>query len=61
MEATVFWQIDDSGRLEQENNVFTILKMENVKGKYNHINWVHSKIDNFNLKQCLLRASNQRQ
>ena len=24
-----------------------------VKGEYNHINWVHSKIDNFNLKQCL--------
>lgn len=52
--TTVFWQIDDSGKIR--TGKIMLYNPENgkrVKGEYNHINWVHSKINDFNLKQCL--------
>lgn len=54
--ATVFWQIDQSGRIK--GGKIMLYNPENgkrVKDPFPHLTWVHSamKIENYNLQQCL--------
>lgn len=54
--ATVFWQVDISGRVR--TGKVMLYNSENgrrIKEPHNYITWVHSllKKDNFNLRQCL--------
>lgn len=52
--TTIYWQIDELGKIRTGKiMLYNSDTGKRVKGEYNHINWVHSKIDNFNLKQCL--------
>ncbi len=53
--ATVFWQLDISGKVR--SGKVMLYDAENgrrIKGPHCHITWAHSllKMDNFNLKQC---------
>lgn len=55
--ATIFWQVDSNDNIRAGKILlFNAETCKRVKSPYNHISWVHSKlkIENFNLKQCLL-------
>lgn len=52
--ATIYWQIDELGKIRTGKiMLYNSDTGKRMKGEYNYINWVHSKIYNFNLKQCL--------
>ncbi len=53
--ATVFWQVDPSGKVRSGKiMLFDPKTGKRVKHPFNHINWVHTvmKMQNFNLQQC---------
>ena len=53
--ATVFWQIDNKGRIRSGKiMLYDQATGKRVKEPYNHITWSHKamKLENFNLKQC---------
>ncbi len=62
--ATVFWQIDITGRVRTGKiMLYNAATGKRIKEPFNHFNWVHSvlKLPEFNLQQCffgehLLRA-----
>lgn len=54
--ATVFWQIDNLGKIRTGKiMLYNTNSGKRVKEPYAHINWVHSalKLPNYNLNQCL--------
>jgi hypothetical protein len=58
--ATVFWQIDQHGRIRTGKiMLYDPLTVKRVKQPFNHINWVHSvllkqgRLTEFSLDQCL--------
>lgn len=54
--ATVFWQIDCSGKIRTGKiMLYDPLTGKRVKEPFNHITWVHSalKLNNYELQQCL--------
>jgi len=54
--ATVFWQIDISGKVRTGKiMLYNSISGKRVKKPFSHINWVHtaSKLNDFELKQCL--------
>lgn len=54
--ATVFWQIDVSGKIRTGKiMLYSPTTGKRVKEPFNHINWVHSvlKMSDFELRQCL--------
>jgi len=54
--ATVFWQIDISGKVRTGKiMLYHALTGKRIKEPFNHINWAHiaNKQANFELKQCL--------
>lgn len=51
---TIYWQINTDGEVRTGKiMMYDPVTGKRLKGVHNHINWVHSKIDNFNLNQCL--------
>lgn len=53
--ATVFWQIDNKGRIRSGKiMLYDQATGKRIKKPYNHITWSHKamKLENFNLKQC---------
>ncbi|WP_460675098.1 DUF6371 domain-containing protein [Larkinella ripae] len=58
--ATVFWQIDQYGRIRTGKiMLYDSLTLKRIKQPFNHIDWVHSilkkqgRLKNFELNQCL--------
>lgn len=54
--ATIFWQVDNQERIRGGKILlYDVQNCRRVKKPYNHISWVHSKlnIENFHLQQCL--------
>jgi hypothetical protein len=56
--ATIFWQIDFSGKIRTGKIMLYDESLHRVKEPFNHITWVQTvlNIENFNLKQCLYGA-----
>ncbi len=53
--ATVFWQIDNKGRIRSGKiMLYNDSTGKRIKKPYNHITWSHKamKLENFNLQQC---------
>ena len=54
--ATIFWQVDSTGRVRSGKVMLYDSKSgKRVKKPYNHITWIHKvlKLPDFQLKQCL--------
>lgn len=52
--ATIFWQVDISGRVRTGKIMLYDKETgKRVKEPHPHFSWVHTKIENFQLKQCL--------
>jgi hypothetical protein len=53
--ATVFWQVDESGRVcAGKIMLYNSVTGHRIKEPYNHIQWSHKalKLESFNLQQC---------